>query len=149
MWSSKNKKPCPPLYITFEFDKNIELSFNTNSSSLFIRTLFADFYFTFPCCPMFRISVEDALRHPFLKDYSCPEEEPVAGFQIETDKEEDEAVTLDDWRGSFYTLIEIHLLSNTYDLKTATLYNQKVCRGTNGTGPTKYRFELLIDFVSI
>lgn len=50
-----------------------------------------------------RISVSSALRHDYLKEYSVPTDEPVATEAVKaslvtTDRAEEQATTIDDWR---------------------------------------------------
>ncbi|CAJ0570091.1 unnamed protein product, partial [Mesorhabditis spiculigera] len=45
-----------------------------------------------------RITVDEALRHEYVKEWWAPEDEPVAEQPVSTDAEEEQAQTLDDWR---------------------------------------------------
>ncbi|VDM57774.1 unnamed protein product [Angiostrongylus costaricensis] len=45
-----------------------------------------------------RISVVEALDHPYVQDCRDPEGEPVADHQVGIDAEEESATLLDDWR---------------------------------------------------
>lgn len=65
---------------------------------------------------LFRISVEEALLHPYMCEYSMPSDEPVADqpFAI---NDSDTSKTLADWKGAsaiVYTLQS----SNVYNLQT-------------------------------
>lgn len=52
-----------------------------------------------PLFPVFSISVVDALCHPYLAEYSSPEDEPISMESLSVNAEEDAASTIDDWRG--------------------------------------------------
>jgi hypothetical protein len=46
-----------------------------------------------------RISVEEALRHPYMADYHLPEDEPTAEQPFDIEDNNDTAKTLAEWRG--------------------------------------------------
>jgi hypothetical protein len=46
-----------------------------------------------------RISVEEALRHPYMADYHLPEDEPTAEQPFDIEDNNDSAKTLAEWRG--------------------------------------------------
>ncbi|EPB76593.1 hypothetical protein ANCCEY_04302 [Ancylostoma ceylanicum] len=48
-----------------------------------------------------RISVCEALEHPYVQDSRDPEGEPVADHVVGVDAEEEAATSLDDWRESY------------------------------------------------
>ncbi|CAI4227812.1 unnamed protein product [Auanema sp. JU1783] len=57
--------------------------------------------------PDHRISVENALKHPFLADYSCAEDEPIADVVVSLDTDEERATTIEDWRDLLWREIQI------------------------------------------
>ncbi|EYC44855.1 hypothetical protein Y032_0447g1615 [Ancylostoma ceylanicum] len=54
-----------------------------------------------------RISVCEALEHPYVQDSRDPEGEPVADHVVGVDAEEEAATSLDDWRGLIWREIQI------------------------------------------
>ncbi|RCN38262.1 hypothetical protein ANCCAN_15823 [Ancylostoma caninum] len=54
-----------------------------------------------------RISVTEALEHPYVQNCRDPEGEPVADHVVGVDAEEEAATTLDDWRGLIWREIQI------------------------------------------
>ncbi|CAJ0959367.1 unnamed protein product, partial [Mesorhabditis belari] len=59
-----------------------------------------------------RITVLEALRHDYVKEWWAPEDEPVADQMVSTDAEEESAVTLDDWRELIWREMTIFSQSN-------------------------------------
>ncbi|CAJ0602931.1 unnamed protein product [Cylicocyclus nassatus] len=54
-----------------------------------------------------RISVSEALEHPYVRECRYPEGEPIADHIVEIEASEESAVTLDDWRELIWEEIQI------------------------------------------
>jgi len=65
--------------------------------------------------PAKRISVEEALAHPYLKCYHDPEDEPIFKGDVDFKFESDPNVTLDDVKGCI--IDEINFFRRTYKEK--------------------------------
>lgn len=73
-----------------------------------------------------RISVSEALEHPYLQDCRYPEGEPVADHVVGVDAEEEAATSLDDWRGvlrfkyesKYVVIMELFVLQGLYGEKS-------------------------------
>ena len=53
-------------------------------------------------CLFFRISVEEALNHPFVVEHHLPSDEPVAKQPFNIDDQNDAARTIEEWKGKVF-----------------------------------------------
>ncbi|CAD6192869.1 unnamed protein product [Caenorhabditis auriculariae] len=79
-----------------------------------------------------RISVDEALRHDYLREYYAPHDEPVADKPVGVDAAEEAAVTIDDWRHLIWQEIQLFQASGRRLSYNSSNENRSLSDSSNG-----------------